>query len=434
MKKTIWSFIISISTIASINAQNTNLSSYQFTLEDCLEYALDNNYNRQSLKLSEEASQDAYEQSKKERLPSLNASLSESLNNSKANSSSWNGNYGVNASMALYTGGNISNTIEQNKLKAQQSSHQTSQYENNLTIQILQAFLTVLGSEELLKYQDAVVKTSEEQYKQGLIQFKAGTILESDYLLLEAQWANDLNNITDTKISRDNSLLTLKGLLSISPNSDLQIIPPDTSAIVGMSILPPLNHVLERTIETLPDIKISKTNVDIAEIGIKLSRAGFLPTVNLNGSIGTGHSNDYNKFGTQLSDRLNEQIGISVSIPIYDNSRTKSRVTQSKIALQQAELDQKQTELNVEQNIATEYQNVVSAYNRFQTTSIRQNAYHKTFEVYNAQFNAGAITAVDLLQQQNNYISALNDFIQSKYNFMLKRKVLDIYMGEKITM
>ena len=434
MKKIILSLIISILAIVAANVQNTNSGSYQFTLEDCLEYALDNNYNRQSLKLSEEASQDTYEQSKKEWLPSLNASLSESLSNSKGSSPSWNGNYGVNASMSLYKGGSIDNTIEQNKLRAQQSAHQSSQYENNLTIQILQAFLSVLGSEELLKYQDAVVKTSEEQWKQGLVQFKAGKILESDYLLLEAQWANDKNNISDTKISRDNSLLVLKGLLSMSPNSDLQIIYPDTSTIVNMSVLPLLNHVLERTVETLPDIKISKTNVDIAQIGIKLSEAAYRPTVSLNGSIGTGHSIDYNNFGTQLSDRLNEQIGLTVSIPIYNNSRTKSKVSQSKIALKQAELDKKQTELDVVQNVATEYQNVVSAYNKFQTANIRQNAYLKTFEAYSAQFNAGAITAVDLLQQQNNYISALNDFIQSKYSFMLKRKILDIYMGEKVTM
>ena len=115
-----------------------------------------------------------------------------------------------------------------------------------------------MGNEELLKYQDAVVKASEEQLKQGLEQFKVGKILESDYLLLEAQYANDKNNILDTKISRDNSLLTLKGLLSMHPENELQIIYPDTTAILEMSLMPSLNSVLERTIETLPDIKISK--------------------------------------------------------------------------------------------------------------------------------------------------------------------------------
>ena len=433
MKKFILCFLIISVSAGVVNAQEAS-PAYRFTLEDCLEYAFNENYNRQSLKLSEEASQDTYEQSKKERLPSLNASISESFSSSKNDYSSWGGNYGVSASVALYRGGSINNTIEQSKLRAEQSEHQTSRYENNLTIQILQSFLTVLGNEELLKYQEAVVTASEEQLNQGREQFKVGKILESDFLLLESQYANDKNNIVDTKINRDNNLLTLKGLLSMHPENDLQIIYPDTSALIKMSLMPPLDYVMERTIETLPDIKISQSNVEIAQVGIKLAKANYSPTISLNGSIGTGHSNNYNNFGTQLSDRLNEQIGLTVSIPIFDNNRTKSKVTQSRIALQQAELDKKQTELDVMQNIASEYQNVVSAYNKYQTTDIRQNAYLRTFEVYTAQFNAGAITAVDLLQQQNNYISALNDFIQSKYGFMLKRKILDVYMGEKITM
>jgi outer membrane protein len=431
--------LLSVLLLPSIRAQGISQLEktpvdFSFTLEDCLNYAMNNNYNHQSLKLSEEIQENTYQQSKKERLPSLNASLSENLNSSKDNAASWNGNYGLNAGVTLYQGGNITNTIQQNKLKMEQTSYQTRQYENNLTIQILQAFLTVLGNEELLNYRTVVVQASEEQQKQGLEQFRVGKILESDYLLLEAQLATDKNNIVDTKISRENSLLALKNLLSIRPAENLQIIYPDTSALIKMAVLPDINQVLDRTMQVMPDIKISDYTLEIAKVGMKLSKGNYFPTISLNGSIGTGHSNDYINFGKQLSNRLNEQIGISLSIPIYDNSRTKSRVTQSKIALQQAELDKKQTELDIFQSVSTDYQNVVAAYNKYQTTAVRQNAYSKTFEVYRAQFNAGAITAVDLLQQQNNYINALNDYIQSKYEFMLKRKILDVYMGNDITM
>ncbi|MDR1633232.1 MAG: TolC family protein [Dysgonamonadaceae bacterium] len=432
MKKIVLSIIICMTAGVAVT-QNAIPASYRFTLEDCLNYAFGNNYNLQSMKLTEDARADAYEQSKMERLPSLSASLSENLNHSKNSDASFGGSYGLNANMTLYQGGNISNTIEQNKLRKEQSFYQTSLYENNLTIQILQAFLTALGNEELLKYQETVVKASEEQMKQGKEQFQFGKILESDYLLLEAQCANDKNNVLNTQISRDNSLLTLKSLLAMQAIDDLQIIYPDTASIHAMSILPSMNQVLESAMLTLPDLKISQYNIDIAKIGLKMSKANYLPALSLHGSIGTGHT-DYTSFGSQLSNRLNQQIGLSLSVPIYDNSRTKSKVTQSRIALQQAELDKKQSESDIQQTVVTEYQSVVSAYNKFQTTNIRQNAYSKTFDVYRAQFRLGSITAVDLLQQQNNYISALNDYIQSKYEFMLKRKVLDVYMGIQVKM
>ncbi len=433
MKRLFFFFIASLLSLGMVTAQGTS-TAHRFTLEDCLNYAMGNSYNRQSMKLSEDAQESAYQQSKMERLPSLNASLNESFTNSKSNSASWNGTYGLNTELPVYQGGSIRNTIEQSKLKTEQSSYQTSQYDNQLTIQILQAFLAVLGNEELLKYQDAVVKSSEEQVKQGKEQYRAGTILESDYLLLEAQYANDKNNITDTRIAREKSLLTLKSLLSMRPDVQLQIIYPDTSALVRMSVMPQMDHVMERTLATLPDLKISQYDVDIATNSVKLARSGYYPTVSLYGSVGTGQTNDYSNFGTQLSDHRNEQVGVRLSVPIFNNNRTKAQVTQSRIALQQAELNKKQTELDVLQNVTTEYQDVVSAFNKYQTTTILQNAYLKTFEAYSVQFNAGSITAVDLLQQQNNYISALNDYIQSKYGFMLKRKILDVYMGIPISM
>ncbi len=428
MRKFLLSLVISIITV-SLYAQDT----YNFTLEDCLNYAFQNNYNRQSMKLSEQVQQNTYDQSKMERIPNVNASLSEGWSSSKNNSSSWDGNYSINAKMPLYQGGMINKTVEQNKLYVEQSTYQTSQYDNELTIQILQSFLSVLGNQELLKYQQTVVEASSEQAKQGEEQFRVGSILESDYLLLEAQYANDLNNITDTQIARDNSLLTLKKLLSMPPSYYLCIIYPDTAAIEGMGILPPMDNVINQALNTLPDIKISQYNVDIANMSIKLAKSSFWPTLSLSGGVGTGHVNDYSSFGTQLSNGLNEQVGVSLSIPLYNNNRTKTKVEQSRIAMKQAELDKKQTELDVMQNVAIEYQDVVSSYNKYNTTNIRQNAYFKTFEAYRAQFNAGAITAVDLLQQQNNYISALNDYIQSKYSFILKRKILDVYMGVPVT-
>ncbi|MDR2038815.1 MAG: TolC family protein [Bacteroidales bacterium] len=431
MKK--YGLIIATAVLFSItsNAQDNAKTVFEFTLEDCIGYALDKNYSRQSLILSEESNQVSYQQSKDSRLPSVNASVSENFTNSK-DDSSMGGSASISANMTLYQGGYINNTIEQSRLQMEQATHKTTQYENELKINILQAFLSVLGNDELLKFQYSVAEASEEQLKQGEELFKAGNMIESDYLLLDAQYASDRNNIVDTEITRDNNILTLKNLLSMDPENELRIIHPDTSIIENIIALPSKQEVTERSLNYLPDMKISQYNVDIAGVSVDLARADYYPTISLGASIGTGHT-DFSKFGTQLSDRLNEQVGVTVSIPIFNKNRTKSNVTKSRIALQQAELDQKQTELTIRQNITQEYQNVVSAYNKYNVTDIKQKAYQKTFDAYRVQFNVGSITAVDLLQQQNNYISSLNDYIQSKYNFILLRKVLDVYMGEDIT-
>lgn len=415
-----------------LHAQNSEVK--RFTLEQCINYALQNNYTTQTMELNEESREASYKQSKSERLPDLSASVSENFSHVQSGGSSWGGNYGMNTGVVLYNGGVINNNIEQTRLEKEQTTYQSEQYKNELTINVLEAFLTVIANEELIKYLDFVLQASEEQLKQGTEQFKVGSLLESDYLMLKAQVAADKNNIAETKISIEKSLLSLKSLLSIDPKEKLEVVSPDTTAIKSMGILPSQETVIERAMAYLPDLKISEYDINLAQVGVKTAQAGYMPSVSLSAGVGTGHANNYKNFGTQLSDRLNEQVGLSVSIPIFSNNRNKTKVAQSKIALKQAELSQKQTELTIKQSINTDYYNIVSAYNNYITSEIKQNAYQKTYDVYGKLYNAGTITTVDLLQQQNNYISTLNDYIQNKYGFMLKRKILDVYMGLDIIM
>jgi outer membrane protein len=427
MRKIVLFFIAVGAMVSTAGAQSTP-DTLKMTLADCIEQTIGNNYSREEVKLNEDVKKIAYDQSKMERLPNLSATLNEGLGHTKGSAAVWNGNYDINANVVLYQGGQISETIKQNRLSLQQSAHQTKQYDNNLVIQVLQTFLTAIGNDELLKYQQALLTASEEQVNQGRVRWQAGEILESDFLLLEAQWVNDRNNVATAGINKNNTLIEMKNLLAMNLLQPLELIYPDDEFPEAMSVMPALNVFMEQAVNTLPDFKISDYEVEIAETGLKIAKSTYYPTLSLGGSIGTGH-NTFSDYGNQLSNRFNQQVGLTLSIPIFDKSKTKSNVQRSKIALQQTQLENKQTTQNLQQTLLTEYSNTAIAYNRFETDKVRQNAYSKSFEAYRAKFNAGSITAVELLQQQNNYINALNDYIRSKYGFMLKRKVLDVYMG-----
>ena len=123
-----------------------------------------------------------------------------------------------------------------------------------------------------------------------------------------------------------------------------------------------------------------------------------------------------------------------MSIPIYSRGSTKANVKKSQIALQQAQLDYDQSLLDVRQTVVQSYQDVVSAYNAYKVSEKKENAYSKSFDAYNLQYQYGKITTVELLQQQNNYLNALNGYIQNKYSLVMKRKILDIYMGKEINL
>lgn len=425
-------FTIILLTSCSIMAQESH--SFQFTLEDCIRYAFANSYERKSMELTGKSLEATYEQSKMQRLPNLNASAGQSISNN-ANGWSTSGNLGLGSSITIYQGGQINNTIEQSRLNWERNAVQMERYDNQTTLQILQSFLTVLGNQELLNYQLEVLNTSAEQLRQGRAKYKAGTILESDLLLLEAQYYSDSNNVVDSRINIENNLLDLKVLLSMNPSDNLEIVTPDTENLDGLKEgLPSEEEAVRLAMDYMPDLRMSDYDIKIAEKSVEMAKGNYLPSVSANASVGMGVLSFDGSGNKQWYSTPSESAGISVNIPIFSRGVTKTNVKKSQISLEQAQLDYEQTQLNIRQNVVQAYRNVLSAYNAYKVSEVRENAYSKSFDAYNVQYRFGKITTVELLQQQNNYLNVLNSYIQNKYSLLMKRKILDVYMGRNVSL
>ena len=418
--------------LGPITAQESH--SYQFTLEDCLRYAFSNSLERKSMELTGQSLEASYEQSKMQRLPSVSASAGQNINNN-ANGWSSSGSLSVGSSVTIYQGGNIRNTIEQSRLNLERNEAQMERYDNQTTTQILQSFLQILGNQEMLKYQLEVLKTSGEQLKQGRARRQVGTILESDLMLLEAQYLSDSNNVVDTRINIENNLLDLKVLLSMSPNDELTIVTPDTENLDGLKAsLPMEEEAIQQALEYMPDLKMSEYDIQLAQKNVDMAKGNYLPSVSANANAGMGILSFDGSGMNHWYSTPTESAGISVNIPIFSRGTTKTNVKKSQIALEQAQLDYEQTQLSVRQTVSQAYRNVLSAFNAFKVSQAKEQAYSKSFEAYNLQYQYGNITTVELLQQQNNYLNVLNSYIQNKYSLLMKRKILDLYMGKGVAL
>ena len=342
---------------------------------------------------------------------------------------------GVGSSVTIYQGGNINNTIEQNRLNMERNEVQLERYDNQLATQILQSFLVILGNQELLNYQQKVLNTSREQVKQGRTRYRVGAILESDLLLLEAQYYSDSNNVVDTRINIDNNLLDLKVLLSMNPSDDLEIIAPDTDILDDLKAsLPTEEEAVSQAMEYMPDLRLGDYDIRLAEKNVDMARGNYFPSISANANVGMGVLSFDGNGNNNWYNTPTESAGISMSIPIYSRGQTKANVKKSRIALEQAQLDYEQSALSVRQTVVQAYRNVVAAYNAYKVSQLKEEAYGKSFNAYNIQYQYGSITTVELLQQQNNYLNALNSYIQNKYSLLMKRKILDVYMGKQITL
>lgn len=425
---TILTFLLLI--VGTLSAQEK--ASYQFTLEDCIRFAFSNSLERKSMELTGESLETTYQQSKQQRLPNLSASVGQNFSNNQ-NGWSTSGNVGVGSSVTIYQGGNINNTIEQNRLNMERNEVQLERYDLQLVTQILQSFLTVLGNQELLNYQLEVLNTSREQMKQGRQRYQVGTILESDMLLLEAQYYSDSNNVVDTRINIENNLLDLKVLLSMNPTDDLSVVSPNTDDLDNlMASLPAEEEAVSLAMESLPELRLGEYDIRLAEKSVDMARGNYFPSISANANVGMGVLSFDGNGNKNWYNTPTESAGISMSIPIYSRGQTKSNVKKSRIALQQAQLDYEQSELTARQTVVQAYRNVVSAFNAYKVSQVREEAYSKSFHAYNMQYQYGSITTVELLQQQNSYLNVLNNYIQNKYSLVMKRKILDLYMGKKV--
>lgn len=417
-----------------------NTAQQSFTLEECLRYAESNNFSLQSANIDIASSELNLKQAKENIAPSISASMTQNFSfGNYEKSVGWGGNYGINAGMTLFNGLSNVNKIKQSNLNVEQSQLQLESSKNDLRISVIQAFLAIMMNEDMLVYQQQVLASSKEQMDHGEQQLAVGQILESDYKMLQAQYTSDLYNIENTKHKIQSNYLTLKNLLSIDPTREISIVRPDSTTLFKNLELPPLQELIERSMNYLPELKILENEITSAEYDVKIQKANYYPTLTASAGISTGYNSSNltspnTSWGTQLWHRLGENIGLNLNIPIYQRSTVRHNVQQAQYRASQVELEQKEALYKVNQELQQSYLDVATAQNDFIAAEAKKDAYMANYKTYSLRFKYGSVTAVDLIQQQTNFLNQLNNFMQSKYSYVLKRKILDVYMGLPVTL
>ena len=181
----------------------------------------------------------------------------------------------------------------------------------------------------------------------------------------------------------------------------------------------------------MPDWQISEMDVDLARLNVHLAGSAFLPTLSLNaGYGGQWMPVTDGTTGTTFGD--NTSLTLGLSIPIFDRGNSVTHYKQSKISLQQAELQHQQTLIDLEVQLNELYLSTQQALNRYRASEALSEAYRASYEVYVLKYAEGSVTTVEMLQQQDKFLSAFNEYLQNKYNYLLAEKQLDIYTGKEI--
>ena len=427
-------------TSVQATAQNTD---GLWTLKRCIDYAVENNINVLTKEISVQTSEATLEQSKAAQAPSLSFSTSfganfknvSTINEYMENTggATMSNNFGLNSGMTLYNGGKIRNTIKQNSLQSDAARYDLDQSRMDIEISVAQAYLQVLYNKEALDINKKAAELSKKQVELGEQLFAAGSISKVDLAQLKSQMASDEYQIVSAENALSVAKLQLKQLLELGLEERFELYFPEIGDEIVSHPVPSLSEVYYVAVEDLPGMKSSNLSVDAADMAVKIARAAYAPSISLSAGISTGAvSGVENTYFDQLGNKLGESLGINLSLPIFNNKQTKTNVAKAKLQSESVRLQNESQKKQLLSTLETLHNDAVSAQHQYSSSQAKLEAAEESYRLVREQFDAGIKNTVELMTEENNYISALSQKLQAKYKAVLALKLLNRYMNEPI--
>ncbi len=434
------------------NAQQTNYSlPAQWDLQKCIDYALQQNITIRKNRLNAQSAEVDVKTAKASLFPSLSASVSQRIVNrpnsetntiingdnitSSQSKTSYNGSYGIDANWTLYNGSKRLNTLKQQRLNNRIAELSVAQSENSIEESITQVYVQILYAAEAVKVNESTLEVSKAEYERAQALFAAGSIAKSDLAQLEAQVSTDKYQVVTAQATLQDYKLQLKQLLELDGEEEMNLYIPALSDENVLSPLPTKADVFHAALTIRPEIEASKLDVKASELDINIARSGYIPTLSLSAGIGStnANGNDFT-FGEQIKQNWNNSLGLTVSIPIFNNRQTKSAIQKAKLQKQTSELSLLDEQKTLYKTIEGLWLDANSAQQRYVAAVEKLKSTQTSYDLIQEQFNLGMKNTVELLTEKNNLLSAQQETLQAKYMAILNTQLLKFYQGEKITL
>ncbi len=404
-------------------------------LEECFEYAKENSITLQQAKLQIEDRIADQLSAKGTFLPSVSASISQGVGSSPfadGSSEYYNGSYGVDVSMPIYSGGSNRANLKQSNIDIQIAELSLAEQEDYLEISITETYIQILYAMEQVEVNKKSLEISEKNLERGKAFLEVKAINTADYALLESAKADSEYDVIVAQSTLSNLRVTLQHLLELAPGDAIEVVVPNLSMDKLMSRLSSVSEVYYSAIEIRPEIESGELAIASAELDKTIAKAGYLPTLKLTAGAGVSHNStsDYT-FSGQMRENFSTSIGANLSIPIFSNHKNKTAVSKARNAITTAELSLVDDKKSLYQTIETLHNNATNAQAKYAAAEYKLAANERSMELITEQYNEGLKSIFELLTEQDNYLTSSQDYLINKYQFILNKALLEYYkMGE----
>ena len=430
MKKMI--FMMAAFCCLSIHAQK------KWTLDECINYAMENNLTLKLSKLKQRSAQEDVMQSKAALFPTLSANTNQGVgyspfDNTAADKAYYNGSYGVNAQWTVWNGGQNTNTVKQNKLTEEQAGLSTDVTANSLQEQITKLYVQILYMSEAIEVNRQSLETSKKNEERGQQMVEVGKMSKADLAQLTAQRASSEYSIVESETQLAKYKLQLKQALDLDAGTAFDVAIPATSDQQALAEIPSLSSVFEAAMAQRPEIKNALLGIESSNLQMKIAKAGALPTVTVNGGVGTStNSMSSLAWGTQMKNNLDLTASVAVNVPIFDARRTKTNVNKARIAQEQAHVSYDNEQHDLYCTVEELWLDAINNQQKFRSALATVESEQESYNLLSEQFNLGLKNIVELLTGKDKLLTAQQNKLQSKYTTILSQQLLKFYQNGTI--
>jgi outer membrane protein len=474
--KTFKTLIISI---AILSITNLSYGQKAWTLEECINYAIENNISVKRQALNAESAQRNYFQSKMEILPSINASGSHNYNTGKTinyetyayvNEKFQGGNLSVSSEVTLFNGLQTFNTIKKSKLDFLAQLENVEKAKNDITINVSTAYLQILLNKELKDIAEHQLDITNDQIDKTKKLVEIGNSAKGDLLQIEAQAALEKAALTDAENYLKIAYLDLSQLLNLEEPENFQIAFPELQDITASNDLSDVNNIFTEALNFLPEIKSAELLLKSSEKSLAISKGAISPSISVGYQYGSRYSeltnlvtgmesslsttptgvtesgeniyntsyyntyaNDY-PYIDQISDNANQYLYIALRVPIFNNWRTGNSISQAKINLSDSKLNLDLTKQNLYKGIQQARAQAIAALDRYNANLEAVKSNTEAFRYTEQKYQVGLVDILEYKTAKNNLNKTKSDLSQAKYEFIFKTKILEFYTGKQITL
>lgn len=467
--------------VAFLTIQSSVFSQKTYSLEECVNIALQNNIQTKQQNLQTENAQIDAKQSKFNALPNLNAQATNNWQtgfniNPKTNTPEdlafRTNSVGASSSVPIFNGFQTVNNIRVKESDYLASKHDLENTRNTLKLNVANSYLRVLQQNEALDAAKNQIATTKTQLERQQKLYDLGGLNKSKLLQLKAQLASEELNLITQQNLLNSAYLDLWQLIDLLPDTANKIVKLDVNKVVVEDENRTPLAIYTDFEKQSPDVLAAKQRERSADLQRYVALGGHSPRITLNGSLSSFYTtlgttyggfqtivnpqigyylngtsqvpvyslgqqtfpttNESTPFSDQINKNFGTSLGFTLSIPVFNGWSVNSNIQKATIQMEVAKLTEKQTQQNLFKSINTALLNFKNAQLRHTAALQSIEANKEAVDISEKQFELGGLSLTDYLASKNSYVKAETDYLQAKYELVFRKKVLDFYSGKPL--